>query len=68
MFLDFGEDLNIAQKGSSSVGYNLAETTQSSSTPRKLAQSRLLEVERYVHANGRILMSIAPGAEKPILP
>ena len=30
-------------------------------------QSRLLELERYVHANGRIPMLIAHGVEKPIL-
>ncbi|KAA0065615.1 wall-associated receptor kinase-like 10 [Cucumis melo var. makuwa] len=30
--------------------------------------SRLLELDFYVHANGRISMSIAPGAEEPILP
>ncbi|KAA0060834.1 CACTA en-spm transposon protein [Cucumis melo var. makuwa] len=37
-------------------------------TPRRRAQPRLLKLERYVAANGRIPMSIAPGAENPILP
>ncbi|KAA0040530.1 CACTA en-spm transposon protein [Cucumis melo var. makuwa] len=36
--------------------------------PQRGQQSRLLELERYVHNNGRIPMSIAPGAEKPISP
>ncbi|TYK28648.1 CACTA en-spm transposon protein [Cucumis melo var. makuwa] len=43
-------------------------TTQPSLTPRRCAQSRLLKLEHYVHANGRIPMSIAPGAKKPIFP
>uniref|UniRef100_A0A9I9EB82 CACTA en-spm transposon protein n=1 Tax=Cucumis melo TaxID=3656 RepID=A0A9I9EB82_CUCME len=38
------------------------------STPRRHAQSRLLELERHVAINGHILMTIAPGAEKPISP
>ncbi|KAL0553521.1 hypothetical protein IC582_007419 [Cucumis melo] len=37
-------------------------------TPRRRAQSRLLELERHVTINGRIPMTIAPGAEKPISP
>ncbi|KAA0033895.1 CACTA en-spm transposon protein [Cucumis melo var. makuwa] len=37
-------------------------------TPRRRAQSRLLESECYVAANGKILMTIAPGAEKTISP
>ncbi|KAA0033987.1 CACTA en-spm transposon protein [Cucumis melo var. makuwa] len=37
-------------------------------TPRRRAQSRLLELECYVAANGRIPMSITPGAEKHISP
>ncbi|KAA0060264.1 gag protease polyprotein [Cucumis melo var. makuwa] len=38
------------------------------STPRRHAQSRLIELECYVAANGRISMTIALGAEKPISP
>uniref|UniRef100_A0A9I9EGP9 CACTA en-spm transposon protein n=1 Tax=Cucumis melo TaxID=3656 RepID=A0A9I9EGP9_CUCME len=37
-------------------------------TPRRRAQSRLLELERYVAVNGRISMTITPGAEKSISP
>ncbi|TYK01279.1 CACTA en-spm transposon protein [Cucumis melo var. makuwa] len=37
-------------------------------TPRRRAQSRLLESECYVAANGKILMTIAPGADKTIFP
>ncbi|KAL0544198.1 hypothetical protein IC582_019311 [Cucumis melo] len=37
-------------------------------TPRRRAQSRLLELERHVAINGRIPMTIVPGAEKPISP
>ncbi|KAA0033996.1 CACTA en-spm transposon protein [Cucumis melo var. makuwa] len=64
MFLQFEDDLdnNIAG-GSSSVGDNTATPT-----PRRRAQSRLLELERHVAINGRIPMTIAPGAEKPISP
>ncbi|KAA0034810.1 CACTA en-spm transposon protein [Cucumis melo var. makuwa] len=45
-----------------------SETTQPSSTPRRRQQSQLLKLERYVHNNGRIPMSIAYIAEKPISP
>ena len=45
-----------------------AEITQPPPTPRRSQQSRLLELERYVHTNGRIPMSIALGAKKPISP
>ncbi|TYK09467.1 CACTA en-spm transposon protein [Cucumis melo var. makuwa] len=37
-------------------------------TPRRCAQSRLLELQRHVAINGRIPMTIAPRAEKPIFP
>ncbi|KAA0046351.1 CACTA en-spm transposon protein [Cucumis melo var. makuwa] len=59
MFLQFEDDLdnNIAG-GSSSVGRQYG----------RRAQSRLLELERHVAINGRIPMTIAPGAEKPISP
>ncbi|KAA0037900.1 CACTA en-spm transposon protein [Cucumis melo var. makuwa] len=71
MFLQFEDDLdnNIAG-GSSSVGDNTAESSsqQATPTPRRRAQSRLLELERHVAINGRIPMTIAPGVEKPISP
>ncbi|KAA0060196.1 CACTA en-spm transposon protein [Cucumis melo var. makuwa] len=52
------------------MGNNSASTFQPSvtPTPRRHAQSRLLELEHYVAGNRRILMTIAPGAEKPIFP
>uniref|UniRef100_A0A9I9EI85 CACTA en-spm transposon protein n=1 Tax=Cucumis melo TaxID=3656 RepID=A0A9I9EI85_CUCME len=54
-------------KGSSSVGDNTESSSQQATpTPRRLTQSRLLELERHVAINGRIPMTIAPGAEKPI--
>ncbi|KAA0049890.1 CACTA en-spm transposon protein [Cucumis melo var. makuwa] len=37
-------------------------------TPKRHTQSRLLELEPYVAANGRIPMTIAPSEEKPISP
>ncbi|KAA0049733.1 CACTA en-spm transposon protein [Cucumis melo var. makuwa] len=70
MFLQFEDDLdnNIAG-GSSSVGDNTESSSQETTpTPRRRAQSRLLELERHVAINGRIPMTIAPGAEKPISP
>ncbi|TYK01595.1 CACTA en-spm transposon protein [Cucumis melo var. makuwa] len=67
VFLKFSDDLNTAEV-SSSMGNNSIETTQPSLTPRRCVQSRLLELERYVHANGMISMSIAHGTEKPISP
>ncbi|KAL0546258.1 hypothetical protein IC582_016164 [Cucumis melo] len=70
MFLQFEDDLdnNIAG-GSSSVGDNTESSSQQTTpTPRRRAQSRLLELERHVAINGRIPMTIAPGAEKPISP
>ncbi|XP_050939871.1 uncharacterized protein LOC127149078 [Cucumis melo] len=70
MFLQFEDDLdnNIAG-GSSSVGDNTGSSSQQTTpTPRRRAQSRLLELERHVAINGRIPMMIAPGAEKPISP
>ncbi|TYK09603.1 CACTA en-spm transposon protein [Cucumis melo var. makuwa] len=69
MFFQFEDDLdNNIVGGSSSVGDNTAESSsqQTTPTPRKRAQSRLLELERHVAINGRIPMTIAPGAEKPI--
>ncbi|KAA0061253.1 CACTA en-spm transposon protein [Cucumis melo var. makuwa] len=40
----------------------------STPTPRRHVQSRLLEFEPYIHANGRISMSIDPDTQKPISP
>ncbi|KAA0026299.1 CACTA en-spm transposon protein [Cucumis melo var. makuwa] len=45
-----------------------SSSQQATPTPRRRAQSRLLELERHVAINGRIPMTIAPGAEKPISP
>ncbi|KAA0025282.1 CACTA en-spm transposon protein [Cucumis melo var. makuwa] len=61
-------DNNIAG-GSSSVGDNTESSSQQATpTPRRRAQSRLLELEHHVAINRRISMTIAPGAEKPISP
>uniref|UniRef100_A0A9I9EGK3 CACTA en-spm transposon protein n=1 Tax=Cucumis melo TaxID=3656 RepID=A0A9I9EGK3_CUCME len=61
MFLKFGDNLdNIAG------GYSSQQPV--TPTPKRRAQSRLLELERHVAINGRILMTIVPGAEKPIFP
>ncbi|KAA0051736.1 CACTA en-spm transposon protein [Cucumis melo var. makuwa] len=70
MFLQFEEDLDNIAGGSSSLGDNTAGSSsqQTTPTPRRRAQSRLLELERHVAINGRIPMTIAPGAEKPISP
>ncbi|KAA0050066.1 CACTA en-spm transposon protein [Cucumis melo var. makuwa] len=70
MFLQFEDDLDNIAGGSSSVGDNTAGSSsqQMTPTPRRRAQSRLLELERHVAINGRIPMTIAPGAEKPISP
>ncbi|KAA0056747.1 CACTA en-spm transposon protein [Cucumis melo var. makuwa] len=69
MFLQFEEDLDNIAGGSSSVGDNTGSSSQQTTpTPRRRAQSRLLELERHVAINGRIPMTIALGAEKPISP
>uniref|UniRef100_A0A9I9E2X0 CACTA en-spm transposon protein n=1 Tax=Cucumis melo TaxID=3656 RepID=A0A9I9E2X0_CUCME len=69
MFLQFEEDLDNIAGGSSSVGDNTRSSSQQTTpTPRRRAQSRLLELERHIAINGRIPMTIAPGAEKPISP
>ncbi|KAA0062622.1 CACTA en-spm transposon protein [Cucumis melo var. makuwa] len=69
MFLQFEDDLDNIAGGSSSVGDNTGSSSQQTTpTPRKRAQSRLLELERHVTINGRIPMTIAPGTEKPISP
>ncbi|KAA0060035.1 CACTA en-spm transposon protein [Cucumis melo var. makuwa] len=69
MFLQFEDDLDNIAGGSSSVGDNTKSSSQQATpTPRRRAQSRLLELERHVAINGRIPMTIAPGAEKLISP
>ncbi|KAL0551418.1 hypothetical protein IC582_010504 [Cucumis melo] len=70
MFLQFEDDLDNNIVGeSSSVGDNTESSSQQATpTPRRRAQSRLLELERHVAINWRIPMTIAPGAEKPISP
>uniref|UniRef100_A0A9I9EB55 CACTA en-spm transposon protein n=1 Tax=Cucumis melo TaxID=3656 RepID=A0A9I9EB55_CUCME len=70
MFLQFEDDLDNNIVGeSSSVGDNTESSSQQATpTPRRHAQSRLLELERHVAINWRIPMTIAPGAEKPISP
>ncbi|TYK22325.1 CACTA en-spm transposon protein [Cucumis melo var. makuwa] len=66
MFLQFEDDLDNIAGGSSSVGDNTGSSSQQTTpTPRRCAQSRLLELERHVEL---ILMMIASGAEKPISP
>ncbi|TYK29077.1 CACTA en-spm transposon protein [Cucumis melo var. makuwa] len=70
MFLQSEDDLDNIAGGSSSVGNNTAgfSSQQVTLTPNRRAQSRLLELECHVAINGRILMTIAPEAEKPISP
>ncbi|KAA0047783.1 CACTA en-spm transposon protein [Cucumis melo var. makuwa] len=71
IFLEFEDNLDNIAGGSSSVGDNTAGSSSqqhATPTPRRRAQSRLLELERYVATNGCILMTTAPGAEKPISP
>ncbi|KAA0046652.1 CACTA en-spm transposon protein [Cucumis melo var. makuwa] len=69
MFLQFEDDLDNIAGGSSSVGDNTGSSSQQTTpTPRRRAQSRLLELEHHVAINGRIPMTVAPGAEKPISP
>ncbi|KAL0559072.1 hypothetical protein IC582_003661 [Cucumis melo] len=69
MFLQFEDDLDNIAGGSSSVGDNTGfYSQQATPTPRRCAKSRLLELERHVAINGRIPMTIASGAEKPISP
>ncbi|TYK17802.1 CACTA en-spm transposon protein [Cucumis melo var. makuwa] len=70
MFLQFEDDLDNIAGGSSSVGDNTAGSSsqQTTPTPRRRAQSRLLELERHVAINEHIPMTITPRAEKPISP
>uniref|UniRef100_A0A9I9ECM2 CACTA en-spm transposon protein n=1 Tax=Cucumis melo TaxID=3656 RepID=A0A9I9ECM2_CUCME len=46
--------------------YDLLSNQPVTQTPRRRVQSRLLELEHHVAINGRIPMTIVPGAEKPI--
>ncbi|KAL4032866.1 hypothetical protein IC575_005949 [Cucumis melo] len=68
MFIEFEDDLDNIAEGSSFMGDNTGSSSQQHATtnPRRRAQSRLLELERHVAINGRIPMTIAPRAEKPI--
>ncbi|KAA0043188.1 CACTA en-spm transposon protein [Cucumis melo var. makuwa] len=69
IFLQFEDDLDNIAGGSSFVSDNTGSSSQQTTpTPRRRAQSRLLELECHVAINGRIPMTIAPGAEKPISP
>ncbi|KAA0051610.1 CACTA en-spm transposon protein [Cucumis melo var. makuwa] len=70
MFLEFEGELDNFSRGSSSVGDNARLSSQQSGTPtpRRRAQSRLLELERHVAVHEHISMTIVPGAEKPISP
>ncbi|TYJ99807.1 CACTA en-spm transposon protein [Cucumis melo var. makuwa] len=64
LFLEFADDLDNLTGESSLVGDNSGSSSQPPATPtlKRCAQSRLLELERYVAANGRILMTIALGS------
>uniref|UniRef100_A0A9I9EJX6 CACTA en-spm transposon protein n=1 Tax=Cucumis melo TaxID=3656 RepID=A0A9I9EJX6_CUCME len=65
----FEDNLDNIAGGSSFVGDNTGSSSQQTTpTPRRRAQSRLLELERHVAINGRIPMTIAPEEEKPISP
>ncbi|KAA0057452.1 CACTA en-spm transposon protein [Cucumis melo var. makuwa] len=70
MFLQFEDDLDNIARESSSVGDNTtgSSSQQTTPTPKRRAQSRLLELECHVAINGRISMIKVPGAEKPISP
>ncbi|KAA0039106.1 CACTA en-spm transposon protein [Cucumis melo var. makuwa] len=63
MLLEFADDLDNLVGGSSSVGDNLGSSSRPYATPtltpRRRTQSQLLELERYVAANGCISMTIA---------
>ncbi|KAA0032681.1 gamma-aminobutyrate transaminase POP2 [Cucumis melo var. makuwa] len=56
IFLEFRKALDNPWEGTSQPSLTL--------TPKRRAQSRLLELELYVVANRQILMMIAPGTEK----
>ncbi|KAA0035398.1 uncharacterized protein E5676_scaffold862G00580 [Cucumis melo var. makuwa] len=73
-FPDFACDPRNMHLGFASDEFNpfsqMIGTSQPSVTPtlRRHAQSRLLELECYVAANGQIPMTTTPGTEKPIFP
>ncbi|KAL0549246.1 hypothetical protein IC582_013727 [Cucumis melo] len=54
-----GDNLSESNNGSSSQ-------PSATSTPRRHAQSRLLELECYFAENGQIPIMISPGTKKPI--
>ncbi|TYJ97142.1 CACTA en-spm transposon protein [Cucumis melo var. makuwa] len=68
IFLKFEDELDNFVGGSSSVGNNAGPYSQQPiiPTPRRRAQSRLLEMEHHIAVHGRISMTIALGAEKSI--
>ncbi|KAA0055880.1 CACTA en-spm transposon protein [Cucumis melo var. makuwa] len=69
MFLEFVKALDNPTGGSLSVAdYSGTSQPSATSTPKRRAQSQLLELERYITTNGQILMTIVPGVEKPIFP
>ncbi|KAA0050855.1 CACTA en-spm transposon protein [Cucumis melo var. makuwa] len=70
MFLEFEDDLDNLAGGSSSMGDNVGSSSQppTTSTPKRRAQSKLLEWEHHVAVNGHIPITIAPKAEKLISP
>ncbi|TYK03145.1 CACTA en-spm transposon protein [Cucumis melo var. makuwa] len=71
IFLEFEDELDNFTGGSSSVGDNTVWSSSqqpATPTPRRHAQSQLLELKRHVAVHGCILMTIAPGVEKPISP
>ncbi|TYK20926.1 CACTA en-spm transposon protein [Cucumis melo var. makuwa] len=73
MFLKFAKDLDNPAGGSSLVNENSGESNDTycsticDFTSGRRGHFRLLELERYVHVNGMILMSINSGVEKLIL-
>ncbi|KAA0067621.1 CACTA en-spm transposon protein [Cucumis melo var. makuwa] len=69
IFLKFEDELDNFVGGSSSVGNNAVGPYSQQPiipTPRRRAQSRLLEMEHHIAVHGRISMTIALGAEKSI--
>ncbi|KAA0032772.1 uncharacterized protein E5676_scaffold428G00170 [Cucumis melo var. makuwa] len=68
IFFEFADDLDKLAGGSSSMGDNLSSSSQPSatSTPRRHAESRLLELECYFAENEQIPIMISPGTKKPI--
>uniref|UniRef100_A0A9I9EH05 Ubiquitin-like protease family profile domain-containing protein n=1 Tax=Cucumis melo TaxID=3656 RepID=A0A9I9EH05_CUCME len=56
------------QKYIHEIVHNSTNGTQPSLTPRRHQRSRNLELERYALKHGKITITIALGAEKPIFP